>query len=264
MTSLAQVKPWIPSSATVRRYIISRLRSVGIRPDLMPFRTFLSSGMNVIVDINRGEVSQEGPIRMIGAHYDGHELYDNLGSVFCLIDVATSLYLGHTRHAWRIAFWDAEESFQQGSTAYLTQARMRADAMRRGQVDSESFMSDGVYLDVDGMGIDVRLFAREVDNHGDKLRHFNSEFLLDADVFARHGISTFHIFSGPQEFRDIYAINGLLGCHLALRQSEHQTLQNWRRAMPSCRQAMTKLVAAWEDLSLESALAETGVICLTT
>jgi len=264
MIALAQVKPWIPSSATLRHYVIAKLRSLGLSPEIMPFRTFLSSGENVIVDICRQEDGSAGPRRLIGAHYDCCELYDNLGSVLCLIEAAASLYHGNTRHAWRIVFWDAEECFQQGSNAYLARGSVLTHSTKGGVEHSECLKHDGVYVDVDGMGVGPCLFARQIVQNTSNSRLSNSRFLLDADVFFRHGIPSFHIFSGPRSFREIYARDGLLGCHLALCENELATFQNWRRAMPLCRQSIMKLVAAWEELSLLDALHETGVICLTT
>ena len=185
---------------------------------------------------------------MLGAHYDGPDLHDNLGSVLCLQRLAAFLCQRRTRHVWRLAFWDAEERFQQGSRAYLRSTH----AVNAKQE---------TYVDFDGLGIGSFLFARAVTERRWPSCETDPEFLLDGDVFCSAGIPTFHVFSGPEGFGEVYMRTGLMGCYRELQQRGRPSLRSWRKALASCCRKLAQVIAAWEDLSFEGAFSKVGALC---
>jgi len=231
----------------------------------MPFRTFLASGVNIVVDVPSG--GSIGPRRLIGAHYDGAELHDNLGGILCLLDLAGLLNRRQTSHRWRLAFWDREERFQQGSRAYLAAAIAAGDPGSIGREHSDKQGGCEIYVDVDAIGLGPYLLARSAATG----RHCCSclpgcshpVFFLDSDVFASLGIPAFHIFSGPLEFRDVYRTAGLAGCHRLITENGLASLDQWQRAMPPCRRSIMRFAATWQNATFEQALSKAGVLCLT-
>lgn len=241
----AEILRTLDNKESVRAYITARLQSLGLQPILMPFRTELGAGVNVIVDIGS---TSKGPSRLLGAHLDGNELHDNLGGVLALLDIAALFRDRATSHRWRLGFWDAEERFQQGSGAYLKHLGKSCGSTGYSDVHE-------IYLDVDGLGLGSNLLLRPVsDYYSSALTEpADKVFLMDSDVFCSAGIPSYHLFSGTKSFESAYRLDGLNGCYRAIAAEGLDTYHNWRSAMPDCLKGLRHLVSAWEALPFHAA-----------
>ena len=245
------------SKAALSDLITLTLSGLGLHPQVMAFSSLLGQGINVFVDIKQDGAE---PMRLIGAHYDGSELYDNIGGVLSVLDAVTHLLEIKTRHAWRIAFWDGEEKFQQGSRSYVKHLLSNVDGERLRITERHP-----VYVDFDGIGLGTSVFARSVSKSSSQIQRTGSHehnFLMDCDVFHACGIPSFHIFSGPHQYENIYKESGLDGCHRLIQVQTLGTGQNFRESMTSSVAALRRLVTAWEGMPFATALTEAGITWL--
>jgi len=243
-----------------RSFIIEQIRLVGLQPRLIPFNGLFGEGLNILVDI---PLLPDHATRLLGAHYDGRELHDNIGGVLGLLHLVQFVAAHGTKHAWRIAFWDSEERFQQGSRAYIK--TMRREACGGDNKSVPKFRCHSVYVDIDGLGIGSTLFAREITQTARcfaESKPQDHEFFLDCESFASCGLPSYHVFSGTQRFETEYSKAGLDGCLQIMLSENLATEQNWQCAMPVSLAHLERLVVAWESVPFRRACALTGLTWL--
>lgn len=237
-----------------RSFIIEKIRQTGLKPQEIPFTGPFGDGLNILLDIPPFLGSANG-IRLLGAHYDGLELHDNIGGVLGLLHLVQFLATHDTKHAWRLAFWDLEERFQQGSRAYIKE-------WDQGDKSALGFKDHSIYLDIDGLGFGSMMFVREVlqfDPDLAKSEPQDHEFLMDCQNFASWGLPTYHVFSGPQPFEVEYAKAGLGGCWQFMLSENLATEENWWRTTPISLGYLERLINAWEYTPFGSACGLTGL-----